>query len=100
MRRTLEGFRIGSEVFQRTGSKQLRLLTSQGKRWLKPADPLADKSVQTTISQGEAALAKGGRLLVRRSGTEPVVRVMAEGDDEALIERVASEVCAAVESAS
>ncbi|MEE9195639.1 MAG: phosphoglucosamine mutase, partial [Alphaproteobacteria bacterium] len=64
------------------------------------ADPLADKSVQTTISQGEAALAKGGRLLVRRSGTEPVVRVMAEGDDEALIERVASEVCAAIEAAS
>ena len=64
------------------------------------ADPMADKGVQTAISEGEAALSNGGRLLVRRSGTEPVVRVMAEGDDEALIEKVASEVCAAVEAAS
>ena len=64
------------------------------------ADPLADKGVKAAISAGEAALANDGRLLVRRSGTEPVVRVMAEGEDEALIDGVVSEICAAVESAA
>ena len=64
------------------------------------ADPLADNAVQTAISEGETALSKSGRLLVRRSGTEPLVRVMAEGEDEALIERVVSEICTALEAAS
>jgi phosphoglucosamine mutase len=64
------------------------------------ADPMADQAVQSAITEGEATLSNGGRLLVRRSGTEAVVRVMAEGEDEALIGRVVSEICTAVESAS
>ncbi|MEE8371301.1 MAG: phosphoglucosamine mutase, partial [Sphingomonadales bacterium] len=65
----------------------------------KAADPLDAKDVRAAIDEGEAALSGGGRLLVRRSGTEPVVRVMAEGEDSALVERVVTDICRAVESA-
>ncbi|HXV73333.1 MAG TPA: phosphoglucosamine mutase, partial [Sphingomonadales bacterium] len=41
-----------------------------------------------------------GRLVVRESGTEPLVRVMAEGEDEALVKKAVEGVCAAVESAA
>ena len=47
----------------------------------------------------EADLAQGGRLLIRKSGTEPLVRVMAEHEDAALMERVADSVVAAVTAA-
>lgn len=62
-------------------------------------DPLAAGSVQTAIAEGEAKLGEEGRLLIRKSGTEPLIRVMAEGEDEALIEAVVNEVCKAVEEA-
>lgn len=65
----------------------------------KAADPLDAKDVRAAIDEGKAALAGGGRLLVRRSGTEPLVRVMAEGEDTALVERVVADICRAVESA-
>jgi phosphoglucosamine mutase len=64
------------------------------------ADPLNDKSVQVAIADGEARLAKTGRLLIRKSGTEPLVRVMAEGEDQALVEAVVSDICTAVEAVS
>ena len=51
------------------------------------ASPLNDAGVQQALAQTEAELAGRGRLLVRPSGTEPVIRVMAEGDDEALVGR-------------
>jgi len=47
----------------------------------------------------EAALSGQGRLLVRPSGTEKLIRVMAEGDDEALVKRVVADVAGAVRSA-
>jgi phosphoglucosamine mutase len=62
--------------------------------------PLEDPRVAAAISAAEAALAGRGRLLVRKSGTEPLIRVMAEGDDEALVARTVDEVCAAVEAAA
>lgn len=60
-------------------------------------DPLASDSVQAAIRDGESRLAESGRLLIRKSGTEPLIRVMAEGEDEALVEAVVSEICATVE---
>src|SRR5690606_18073831 len=51
-------------------------------------DPLAQPQVQTVIAEGEASLAGRGRLVIRKSGTEPKIRVMAEGDDASQVEQV------------
>ena len=58
--------------------------------------PLEADSVKAAIAEAEAALAGSGRLLIRKSGTEPLIRVMAEGEDKALVTRVVDAVCAAV----
>ncbi|MCW3474115.1 phosphoglucosamine mutase [Limobrevibacterium gyesilva] len=55
--------------------------------------PLDKPSVQAAIADAEAALARTGRLLIRKSGTEPLVRVMAEGEDEAQVLRIVDELC-------
>ena len=52
-----------------------------------------------SMAEAEAALNGAGRLLVRPSGTEKLIRVMAEGDDEALVKRVVADVAGAVRSA-
>jgi phosphoglucosamine mutase len=57
------------------------------------ASPLGDPSVVAAVKDAEALLGKNGRLLLRLSGTEPLVRVMAEGEDEALITRIVSGLC-------
>ncbi|MEM1077864.1 MAG: phosphoglucosamine mutase [Pseudomonadota bacterium] len=62
-------------------------------------DPLEAAPVKTAISQAETALDGQGRLLIRKSGTEPLVRVMAECRDEVLLEKVVEDVVAAVEAA-
>ena len=64
------------------------------------AAPLEDKRVRSAIDQGEAALGDGGRLLIRKSGTEPVIRVMAEGEDEQLVGRVVDEIVETIEQAA
>ncbi|MBU1347222.1 MAG: phosphoglucosamine mutase [Alphaproteobacteria bacterium] len=61
--------------------------------------PLDDARVQAAIADGEASLNGQGRLLVRPSGTEKLIRVMAEGDDGALVKRVVADVAAAVKAA-
>jgi phosphoglucosamine mutase len=61
--------------------------------------PLEDEKVKAAMAEAEAALNGAGRLLVRPSGTEKLIRVMAEGDDEALVKRVVAEVSAAVKAA-
>ncbi|OSZ70613.1 phosphoglucosamine mutase [Sphingomonas sp. IBVSS1] len=61
--------------------------------------PLETAGVKAAIAAAEAALAGSGRLLIRKSGTEPLIRVMAEGEDKALVARVVDEVCAAVAAA-
>jgi phosphoglucosamine mutase len=61
--------------------------------------PLANEAVKKAIAAGEARLGDTGRLVIRKSGTEPVVRVMAEGEDDALVEAVVEEICAAVKAA-
>ena len=63
-------------------------------------DPLSADSVQQAIAAGEARLAGQGRLVIRKSGTEPLIRVMAEGDDAALVTAVVDDICAAVEAAA
>ncbi len=64
------------------------------------ADPLSSDSVKAAISAGEARLAATGRLVIRKSGTEPLIRVMGEGEDETLVETVVDEICAAVEASA
>jgi phosphoglucosamine mutase len=61
--------------------------------------PLEDAGVKSAIAAAEARMEGAGRLLVRPSGTEKLIRVMAEGDDAALVKRVVSDVSAAVRSA-
>lgn len=60
-------------------------------------DVLDADTVRAAIASGEALLGANGRLFVRASGTEPLLRVMAEGDDRQLVERVAGSVVAAIE---
>ena len=48
----------------------------------------------------EAALNGSGRLLIRESGTEPLIRVMAEADDEALVNRIVDELCDTIAAAA
>ncbi len=50
--------------------------------------PLEDSEVKQAIADAESELASNGRLVIRPSGTEPLIRVMAEGDDQAQIERI------------
>jgi phosphoglucosamine mutase len=59
-------------------------------------NPLGQPSVTRAIAAGEARLGSSGRLVIRASGTEPVIRVMAEGDDPLLIERVVDDICSAM----
>ena len=61
--------------------------------------PLEAASVQEAIRAAEARLGGQGRLLIRKSGTEPLIRVMAEAEDEALMAAIVDEVVGAVEGA-
>ncbi len=61
--------------------------------------PLEDAGVQAAIAQAKVDLSQGGRLLIRKSGTEPLVRVMAEHEDAALMEGAVNHVVTAVEQA-
>jgi len=62
--------------------------------------PLSDPRVTDRIKACEARLNGAGRLLVRKSGTEPVIRVMAEGEDEMLVRAIVRDVVAAIEEVS
>ena len=64
------------------------------------AAPLEADNVQERIAAAEAELEGRGRLVIRKSGTEPLIRVMAEGDDEALVKRLVDDICEAVQSAA
>ncbi|MFD1626113.1 phosphoglucosamine mutase [Azospirillum griseum] len=61
-------------------------------RFAPGSKPLEDAQVQSAIRDGEARLAASGRLLIRKSGTEPLIRVMAEGDDETLVHQVVADI--------
>ncbi len=68
-------------------------------RYAAGQQPLEAASVKAAIQDGEAALHGRGRLLIRKSGTEPVVRVMAEGEDEGAVTLVVERICAALAAA-
>ncbi|OYY77162.1 MAG: phosphoglucosamine mutase [Sphingomonas sp. 28-62-20] len=61
--------------------------------------PLEASSVKAVIADAEAELNGSGRLVIRPSGTEPVIRVMAEGDDAAQVETIVNRICDAVQAA-
>ncbi|RJY09210.1 phosphoglucosamine mutase [Aurantiacibacter aquimixticola] len=62
-------------------------------------DPLEVESVKDAIAAGKGELGGRGRLVIRKSGTEPVIRVMAEGDDEGQVMSVVDGICDAVRAA-
>ncbi len=63
---------------------------------LKPGRPLEEAAIALAADKGRARLGQSGRLVVRPSGTEPVIRVMAEAENLDLIEKVVADVCAAL----
>jgi phosphoglucosamine mutase len=63
-------------------------------------EPLETDAVRDRISAAEAELEGRGRLVIRKSGTEPLIRVMAEGDDPALVRRLVDDICDAVQAAA
>src|SRR3990167_4099462 len=72
----------------------------QNVKFAKGGKPLEADSVKAAITAAEAKLNGAGRVLVRASGTEPLIRVMAEGDDRALVEQLVSEIAGAVKAAA
>ena len=69
-------------------------------RYKAGADPLSAEAVRAEIAAAEARLAKSGRVLIRKSGTEPLIRVMAEAEDETVLREVVDGIVAAVEKAA
>ncbi len=64
------------------------------------ADPLADAKVQQIIEEETAALGSSGRLFIRKSGTEPLIRIMVEGEDDAAINAAAERIKSAITEVS
>jgi phosphoglucosamine mutase len=62
--------------------------------------PLRDAQIQAAIRSAEATLDGHGRLLIRESGTEPMIRVMAEAEDEAVVMRLVDDLCAIIRNAA
>lgn len=62
--------------------------------------PLENTAVKSRIEECRAKLDGKGRILVRKSGTEPVIRIMAEGDDERVIQTIVNDIASAIEEAS
>ena len=88
----------------RPASEVLRLFTPlpqvlRNVRFVGPS-PLTAAPVRRAVAAAEARLAGTGRLLIRESGTEPLVRVMAEAEDEALVARIVDELCAEIANAA
>ncbi|RJE80178.1 phosphoglucosamine mutase [Paracoccus sp. JM45] len=69
-------------------------------RYANGADPLGQDAVKRVIADAETRLAGSGRVLIRKSGTEPLIRVMAEAQDEAVLTEVVDGIVAAVERAA
>ncbi len=68
-------------------------------RYAAGSAPLQAAAVQAAIADGEARFGENGRVLIRKSGTEPLIRVMGECTDEALLHTVVHDIVAAVEAA-
>jgi phosphoglucosamine mutase len=66
----------------------------------KAGQPLTQDSVLNVIEDGRKKLGSGGRLVIRPSGTEPLIRVMGEGDNRDLVERVVDDIIEALTTAA
>lgn len=66
----------------------------------KSGQPLKDQRVVEAIAASQAAIGTHGRLVIRPSGTEPVIRVMAEGDDRKIVEQAVDDVVTALGQAA
>ena len=62
--------------------------------------PLEAKSVKEAIAEATSRLGSKGRLVIRPSGTEPLIRVMAEGDDAGLVTKIVDEICTVIGKAA
>jgi phosphoglucosamine mutase len=69
-------------------------------RYARGQTPLESKAVKDAIKDGEGQLKGAGRVLIRTSGTEPVIRVMAEGEDAVLVTRVVDGIAQAIARAA
>ncbi len=94
-----EMVRTGQPASALTGSFEKVPQLLQNVRYAEGQTPLEATSVQKAIAAAEAALIGKGRLLIRKSGTEPLVRVMAECEDEALLLQVVEGIVAEVKAA-
>jgi phosphoglucosamine mutase len=86
-------------------SEALRLFTPlpqilRNVKFNKGGAPLENSNVKDAIKAAEKKLSNDGRLLVRASGTEPLIRVMAEGQDPKLVENIVGDLCAVIEKAA
>jgi phosphoglucosamine mutase len=85
---------------KRPASEALRCFTPLPQRLVNVrfagASPLNDAAVKDAIAAEEAALGARGRVLIRASGTEPVIRVMAEAEEEALVEATVARLTATI----
>lgn len=68
-------------------------------RYAQGEQPLENAGVKAAIAEAENQLKGTGRLLIRKSGTEPLIRVMAEGEDEGLVDAVVAELVGIIERA-
>jgi phosphoglucosamine mutase len=59
-------------------------------------DPTKSPQIQEAVARAEGRLGKSGRIVLRPSGTEPVIRVMVEGSDDKLVREIAKELAASV----
>ena len=94
MARTGESAAVLARQFETVPQMLRNVRYAQGKQ------PLASDEVQAVIAAMEGRVAGKGRILIRKSGTEPLVRVMAECEDAALLDEVVSTIVRAVEKAA
>ena len=66
----------------------------------KGGKPLDDIDVKSAIKDAESMLGKTGRLVIRPSGTEPLIRVMAEGQDESMVRKIVDQLCGVISKAA
>ena len=85
----------------------IKLLTQVEKQSIGDRQPLPDRYLRLSDDEMDARivaakqkLGDAGRLVIRPSGTEPVIRVMAEGDDEGLVNTVVGDIVEAVKAAA
>ena len=64
------------------------------------SDPVRSPQIQEAVARAEGRLGSSGRIVLRPSGTEPVIRVMVEGSDDKLVREIAKELAASVASAA